>query len=219
MPIAQGVHMNTINATPNTTKTTSPVPSDSTLSSNQVRVFLTRGLIAIAWAAAFASVSGSLTTTVSVGAGVLLVVYPLVDAVANLVDARNQHGSARRLLLANATFSTLVAAALALAATAGVTAVVAVFGVWAGGAGAAQLVVAIRRRAAMGKQWPMRLAGGVSALFGIAFIVAAAAGHPMLNMVVVYAATGGIDFVIEAWLLARRRRQFADSGATVPRAT
>ena len=203
--------MSTIHATQNTTKTTSPVSTDSTLSSNQVRVFLTRGLVAIAWAIAFASVSGSLTTSVSVGAGILLVVYPLIDAVANLLDARNQHGSARRLLLANAMASTVVAAALAVAATASVTAVVAVFGIWAGVAGAAQLVVALRRRAVMGKQWPMRLAGGVSVVFGIAFILAAAGGHPMLNMVAVYAATGGIDFVIEAWLLARRRRQFAGS--------
>src|SRR5215470_19719357 len=202
--------MSTVNATQNTTKTT-PVATDSTLSSNQVRVFLTRGLVAIAWAAAFASVSGSLTTTVSVGAGILLVVYPLIDAVANLLDARDQHGSARRLLLANATASTVVAVALAVAATASVTAVVAVFGIWAGVAGAAQLLVALRRRAVMGKQWPMRLAGGVSVVFGIAFIIAAAGGHPMLNMVVVYAATGGVDFVIEAWLLARRRRQLAGS--------
>ena len=158
---------------------------------------------------------GSLTTTVSVGAAILLVVYPLIDAVSNLLDARNQQGPARRLLLANAAASTVVAVALAVAATASVTAVVAVFGIWAGVAGAAQLLVALRRRAVMGKQWPMRLAGGVSVVFGIAFIVAAAAGHPMLKMVAVYAATGGVDFVIEAWLLARRRHQLADSEASV----
>src|SRR5262249_14301731 len=114
--------MSTIHATHHTTKTTSPASTDSTLSSNQVRVFLTRGLIAIAWAAAFVSVSGSLTTSVSVGAGILLVVYPLIDAVANLLDARDQRGSARRLLLANFMASMVVAAALAVAATASVTA-------------------------------------------------------------------------------------------------
>jgi uncharacterized membrane protein HdeD (DUF308 family) len=208
--------MSTIEATRNTTTTTSPRATTSALSSNQVRVFLTRGLIAIAWATAFAAVSGDLTTTVSVGAGILLVVYPLIDAVANLLDARNQHGSARRLLLANAAFSTAVAISLAIASTASVTAVVAVFGIWAGFAGAAQLVVALRRRAVMGKQWPMRLAGGVSVVFGVAFILAAVGGQPMLKMVVVYAATGGLDFVVEAWLLARRRRQFSVSEGSVP---
>jgi uncharacterized membrane protein HdeD (DUF308 family) len=157
-------------------------------------------------------VSGSLTTNVTVGAGVLLVVYPLIDTVANLLDARNQRGSARRILLANATFSAVVAVALAAAATASVTAAVIVFGIWAGAAGAAQLLVALRRRAVMGKQWPMRLAGGVSVVFGDAFIVAAIAGQPKLNMVAVYAATGGADFVIEAWLLRRRLQKAKNPG-------
>jgi hypothetical protein len=29
--------------------------------------------------------------------------------------------------------------------------------------------------------------------------------NPMLSMLAIYAATGGVDFIIEAWLLARRR--------------
>jgi hypothetical protein len=57
----------------------------------KINLFLIRGLIAIAWAAAFAAVADSLT----VGVGVLLVVYPLIDAVASLIDARSQQGSAR----------------------------------------------------------------------------------------------------------------------------
>ena len=40
---------------------------------------------------------------------------------------------------------------------------------------------------------------------GIAYIIASAGADPMLNMVVLYAATGGVDCIIEAWLLARRR--------------
>jgi len=52
-----------------------------------------------------------------------------------------------------------------------------VFGVWAALAGAAQLVVALRRRAQLGRQWPMLAAGGVSVLFGAAFILMAATGH------------------------------------------
>ena len=76
-----------------------------------------------------------------------------------------------------------------------------VFGVWAALAGAAQLVVALRRRALLGRQGPMLLAGGVSVLFGIAFGTAAAVGHAMLIMLALYAATGGVDFIIQAWLL------------------
>jgi uncharacterized membrane protein HdeD (DUF308 family) len=132
---------------------TTPAPDEN----RTLRVFLIRGVIAIAWAAVFVAVAGSLTTGLTVGAGVLLVVYPLIDAVATLIDARSQHGSARRLLLVNAGSSVLAAVALGVAATRGVAAVFVVFGVWAAVSGAAQLVVALRRRAQLGNQWPLLL--------------------------------------------------------------
>jgi uncharacterized membrane protein HdeD (DUF308 family) len=176
-----------------------------------LRVFLIRGVIAIAWAAIFVAVAGSLTTGLTVGAGVLLVLYPLIDAVATLIDARSQHGSARRLLLVNAGSSILAAVALGVAATRGVAVVFVVFGVWAAVSGAAQLVVALRRRAQLGNQWPLLLANGVSVIGGVAFIIAAIVGHPKLGMLAIYAATGGTEFVIQAWLLARRRRRLANA--------
>jgi hypothetical protein len=52
----------------------------------------------------------------------------------------------------------------------------------------------------------MLLAGGVSVILGVAFVIASTGTDPMLSMLAIYAATGGIDFVIQAWLLARRRR-------------
>jgi uncharacterized membrane protein HdeD (DUF308 family) len=172
-----------------------------------MRVFLIRGLVAIAWAVVFAAVSDSLTTGVTVGAGVLLVLYPLIDAVASLIDARTQGRSARQLLLANAAVSTVAAVALGVAATGTVADVFAVFGIWAGITGAAQLVVVLRRRAQFGNQWPLLLANGVSVIGGVAFVTAAiAANDPKLSMLAIYAATGGAEFVIQAWLLARRRR-------------
>ena len=172
------------------------------------QLFLTRGLVAIAWAAVFAAVSESLTTGGTVAAGILLVLYPLIDQVASLIDARSQHGSARQLLLANAAVSAVAALALGVAATGTVTDVFAVFGAWAALTGAAQLVVALRRRAQLGNQWPLLLANGVSVIGGVAFILAAvAADNPNLSMLAIYAATGGTEFVIQAGLLARRRRR------------
>ena len=177
------------------------------------RLFLSRGVIAIAWAAVFATVADSLTTGVTVGAGVLLVLYPLIDVVASLIDARGQDGSARQFLLVGAAVSVVAAVALGVAATGSVADVLAVFGVWAGLSGAAQLVVAFRRRAQFGLQVPMLLAGGFSVIFGVVSIIASASADPMLNMLAVYAATGGIDFIIEAWLLARRRRRLVSPAA------
>ena len=170
-----------------------------------MQLFLIRGLVAIAWAAVFAAVADSLTADVTVAAGILVVAYPLIDVVASLFDARTAQGSARRLLLADAAASTVAAVALGIAATGSVADVFAVFGVWAAVSGAAQLVTALRRRALYGKQIPMLLAGGVSVLFGAFYLVASAAGAPSLSMLAIYAAAGGVDFVLQAGLLARRR--------------
>jgi uncharacterized membrane protein HdeD (DUF308 family) len=128
----------------------------------QLRLFLIRGLVAIAWAVAFATASGSLTT----GAKVLLVLYPLIDAVASVIDARGQEGSAGRPLELNAAISVAAAVALGIAATGDKGDVLAVFGVWAALTGGAQLVVAIRRRTILGRQWPLLLAGVGSTLLG-----------------------------------------------------
>jgi hypothetical protein len=44
------------------------------------------------------------------------------------------------------------------------------------------------------------------------FLVLATTDRPNLNMLAAYALGGGIEFVIQAWLLARRRHRVA----TVP---
>jgi uncharacterized membrane protein HdeD (DUF308 family) len=173
------------------------------------KTFLTRGLVAIVWAAVFVAVADDLTTGVTVAAGILVVIYPLIDVAGSLIDARTQHGSARRLLLAGAAVSAVAAIALAIAATGSVADVLAVFGVWAILSGGAQVVVALRRRAQLGGQWPMLLAGIGSVGFGIAFVIASTGTDPELIMLAIYAAGGGIDFLVQAWLLARRSRRVA----------
>jgi uncharacterized membrane protein HdeD (DUF308 family) len=181
-----------------------------------LHVFLTRGLVAIAWAIVFVAVAGS-STDVTVGAGVLLVLYPVIDLIASLLDARTQHGSARQLLLANAAVSGVAAVALGVAATGTVADVFAVFGVWALLTGAAQLVVVLHRRSLLGNQWPLLLANGVSIFAGVAFISAAIyANEPKLRGLAIYAFTGGVEFVIQAWLLARRRRRMAGGPMSQP---
>jgi hypothetical protein len=84
--------------------------------------------------------------------------------------------------------------------------VLAVFGVSAVVSGAAQVIVALRRRVQFGIQLPMVLAGGVSVVLGFVFLMSAASAHPVVGMVVIYAASGGADFVIQSWLLRRRMR-------------
>jgi uncharacterized membrane protein HdeD (DUF308 family) len=178
-----------------------------------MQLFLIRGLVAIAWAAVFAAVSDSVMTDVTVAAGILVVIYPLIDVAASLIDARSEHGSARRGLLAGTAASLVAATALAVAATGTVADVLAVFGVWALLSGVVQVVVALRRRERFGSQWPMLLAGIGSLGFGLAYVSASAGEDPVLSMLAIYGAGGGIDFVAQAWLLARRRRRLAPTPA------
>jgi uncharacterized membrane protein HdeD (DUF308 family) len=194
-----------------TTDATQSAPRVSINSTENLHIelFLTRGLVAIAWAVVFAVATRSVTTGVAAGAGVLLVAYPLIDVVGSLIDARSQDGSARQLLLANAAVSAGAAVALGVAATGSVANVLAVFGVWAAVSGAAQLVVALRRRALLGNQWPLLLAGGLSIVAGIAYLILSAGHDPKLRPLAIYTATGGIEFVAQAWLLMRRRRRLA----------
>jgi uncharacterized membrane protein HdeD (DUF308 family) len=171
-----------------------------------MRLFLIRGLVAIAWAIAFAAVSDSLTT-VTVAAGILLVAYPLIDVAASLLEARVRRGSTRRALLVNAAGSALAAGGLAIAATGSVADVVGVFGAWAVLAGLAQLVVTLRRRAALGPQWPLLVSSVGSVVLGIVYLAMAFGDDPQLHKLALYAAGGGAEFVIQAGLLARRRRR------------
>jgi len=168
-----------------------------------MRLFFIRGLVALAWAAVFATASDSLST----GAAVLLVAYPLIDVVASLIDARGQSGPPRTFLRFGAATSALAAAAIAVAATGTIAAVLAVFGAWAIVSGVAQVIVARRRRAELGSQWPMLAAGALSALTGIVYAADAAGANPTLDAIAVYATGGGSFFVVQAALLAWRQRR------------
>lgn len=133
----------------------------------------------------------------------LVVLYPLFDVAAAVVDVRSSRatGSARGLYV-NIAISLLAAAGLAVTVSSGVPGVLRVWGAWAIVAGLVQLIVALSRRA-MGGQWPMILSGGISVLAGGSFIVGAGAPDPVLTNVAGYAVLGGVFFLVSAIRLGR----------------
>ena len=173
--------------------------------SSVLRLYVIRGLIAILWAVGFATVLDSL----AIGTIILLVGYPLIDAVALLIDFRdNSGGPGRGLQLFNIGVSTLAAIALAIAGNIDVASVLLVFGGWAIVSGAAQLVAAVRRhRPEMGRQWSLLLAGALSVGAGVSFGITALGDDPRLDAIVMYAAAGGAFYVIQAGLLYWRLRK------------
>ncbi|PSM39050.1 hypothetical protein C6Y14_34100 [Streptomyces dioscori] len=168
------------------------------------RLYTLRFAFAVAWAALlFANKSqlGALDI-------VLLVIYPLFDAAAAVMDARSS-GTAGpiRGLRTNIAISAAAAVGLAVAGASGVPAVLSVWGVWAIASGAVQLRVALgRRKQQMGGQLPMMLSGGISALAGAQFIVGASVPDPKLTTVGGYAILGGIFFLVSGLRLGRANR-------------
>ncbi|MFD8351648.1 hypothetical protein [Streptomyces coelicoflavus] len=166
------------------------------------KLYFVRFAFAAVWAAllfATADTLGPLSTT-------LLLVYPLFDVGAAIVDVRSAraNGGPAVPLYANIAISSLTVLALALAATSGIPAVLRVWGAWAVTAGIVQLVAgAVRRR--LGGQWPMIVSGAVSTLAGVSFVTQAGADDPSLGSLAGYAFLGGVFFLASAVRLTRRR--------------
>ncbi|MET1071652.1 MAG: hypothetical protein ABWY11_03290, partial [Umezawaea sp.] len=136
------------------------------------RLYFARFGFAVVWAGLLALTASHL----GVAAGVLLVLYPLFDVAAAVVDVRSSRAGE---LVLNIVISSLAALALVVAATSGIPAVLRVWGAWAVLAGVVQLVVGLRRRR-FGGQWPMVLSGGISAVAGVSFVVMASQDGPSL---------------------------------------
>ncbi|MFE9252473.1 DUF308 domain-containing protein [Streptomyces sp. NPDC007088] len=170
-----------------------------------LRLYLSRGVLAVVWAAVFAGAHDRLDGP----AITLLVLYPLIDAVSSLIDHRAlPYGPERRVTAFNAVLSALAALAVGIAGAGSFATVLGVFGAWAALSGAAQTVVGLRRRGPeLGTQWPMLIAGGLSFVVGIFYGVQAAGDAPTLDVLSVYATGGGVFFLAQAALLAQKARQ------------
>jgi len=167
------------------------------------RLYFVRVGFAVVWAVLL----GVTASDLGVAAGVLLVIYPLFDVAAAVVDFRSSR--ARELVL-NIGISSLAAVGLALAATSGIPAVLRVFGAWAVVSGVVQLIVAVRRLK-LGGQAAMIFSGGLSAVVGASFVVMAAKDHPMLAGVAGYAVGGAVFFLISAVRLGRAARMATET--------
>ncbi|WP_243770169.1 hypothetical protein [Amycolatopsis acidicola] len=137
---------------------------------------------------------------------ILLVLYPLFDAVATGIDARASKATTSALsLYANIAISWLAIIGVAIAIPAGIPAVLRVWGAWAILSGLVQLTVGVLRRHFAG-HWPMILSGGISAVAGVSFIVQAGQAGAGLTTLAGYAALGGVFFLLSALRLGRDTR-------------
>jgi hypothetical protein len=190
-------------ATERITMTTVTAPGISTTASILRRLYFARFAFAIAWALVM------FTTAKHLGplAVTLLVLYPLVDVAAAVIDARASRATGSpTLLYLNIAVSLIAAVGLAFAGTSGIPAVLRGWGAWAVVAGLIQLIVGVTRRT-MGGQWPMIISGGISVLAGGSFIATASADNPVLTNAIGYAIPGAVFFLISAVRLGRAAKE------------
>ncbi|MBB5916075.1 uncharacterized membrane protein HdeD (DUF308 family) [Nocardia transvalensis] len=172
-------------------------------------LYFVRFGFAIVWAALLAATASSIGPV----SATLLLLYPVFDLAAAVIDHRASRATPSALLLSvNMGLSLLTAVGLAFAVGSGLRAVLIVWGAWAIAAGAVQLVVGVTRRA-LGGQWPMILSGGISVLAGAGFILQSGGSSASLGSLAGYATLGGVFFLISAIRLGRtaegRRRSRA----------
>ncbi|TDD19972.1 hypothetical protein E1218_23080 [Kribbella turkmenica] len=163
-------------------------------------LYSVRAAFAVLWAGLLA-ISAPTVNPVSTA---LLVIYPLFDVAAAVIDVRTSGAARPRVpLYVNMALSLLTAIGLAVAVTSGIPSVLRVWGAWAITAGIVQLTVAILRYS-LGGQWAMILSGGISTVAGITFVLQAGGERASLTNLAGYATLGGIFFLVSAIRLHRR---------------
>jgi uncharacterized membrane protein HdeD (DUF308 family) len=170
--------------------------------------------VRVAFSIVWVALVFTLATSATVGAGttvaasVLLVVYPLWDVCATVIDIRVNRSTSSTLLpqYLNILFGAAATIATIIALTSGLTPALIVFGFWATLTGAVQLFLAIRRRRALGGQWPMIISGGLSVLAGFSFVITSGTLSTGLATLAGYSAFGAFWYLVAAiWLSVKRR--------------
>jgi uncharacterized membrane protein HdeD (DUF308 family) len=163
-----------------------------------------------AFAAVWAVLLFATADTLAPLSATLLVIYPLFDVAAAVVDVRTAkaNGGTAPVLYVNIAISSLAVIGLAVAATSGIPAVLRVWGTWAIASGLVQLIAgAVRRQ--LGGQWAMIISGAISTVAGISFFGQAGSADPSLKNLAGYALLGGVFFLISAFRLNRAARHKA----------
>jgi len=191
-----------------TTVTPSTTTTSTTLSGLR-SLYLIRVAFSLVWVALVVATSASLVSMdkPTVIAAVLLVIYPLWDVIATLLERRMAGaGATDRVGTTNVALGLATTAGMIIAVFSTIGTALLVFGIWALLSGAIQLVVAIRRRHTVGAQWPMVISGGLSVVAGASFAAMSASATSSLSTVAGYSAFGALWFLVSAIALSIRSR-------------
>jgi uncharacterized membrane protein HdeD (DUF308 family) len=190
---------------------TAEVPTTTATAPTGLRsLYLIRVVFSLAWVVLVFTTSTSLRSpdAPTAIAAVLLVVYPLWDVVATLLERRLAGaGATGRVSVINVALGLAAVVAMIIAVFSTLGHALLVFGLWALLAGAVQLVTAIRRWRTVGAQWPMIISGGLSVIAGASFAAMSGSAASGLSSVAGYSAFGAFWFLVSAIALSVRARR------------
>lgn len=192
------------------TQTTAAPATTTTTPSGLRSLYLIRVVFSLIWVVLVFTTSTSLRSpdTLTVVAAVLLVIYPLWDVIATLLDRRLAGtGSTSRVSAINMALGLAATIAMIIAVFSTLRTALLVFGIWALLSGAVQLTTAIRRWRTVGAQWPMSISGGLSVFAGASFAAMSGSASSGLSNVAGYSAFGAFWFAISAIALTFRARR------------
>ncbi|HEV7656829.1 MAG TPA: hypothetical protein VGP36_19125 [Mycobacteriales bacterium] len=174
-------------------------------------IYAGRSAAAIVWVAALLTLTqaGSLAADPPQATVVALVaLYPIIDAVATLIDLRTTTRSpVTAAHYAEIAGDLLCTAAILTAGRDGYTALLATFGAWGIIAGAVQLGVALQRARAMRGQWLMAISGAGSVLAGLGYLAWTGTPQNALDTLAQYSLGGIVWYLIAAAFLTRYRHR------------
>jgi uncharacterized membrane protein HdeD (DUF308 family) len=183
---------------------TSSTPTAPPLGVALRRLYFVRFGFAIVWALLVFLAAGAVGPLFTV----LVVIYPLVDAVAVFWQLRSEGPAqaSRVPEIINVVVSVIAAIALGWASTASIADALAVWGAWAAGSGVVQLVAAVLRRRS-GGQIPLIVSGAISIFAGLGFLSQGLHGAANAIGIGGYAILGGVFFLIAAIRLTVLQRR------------
>jgi uncharacterized membrane protein HdeD (DUF308 family) len=182
----------------------------TTVPSRLRTLYVIRIVFSAIWVLLVLTTSASITASdkPTAIAAVLLIIYPLWDAVATFVERRMAGaGTTNRIGLVNIALGLVATIAMIFAVFNTVGTALLVFGIWALISGAIQLTVAIRRRHTIGAQWPMIVSGAISVVAGAAFASMSTHGSTGLAGIAGYSAFGAFWFLVSVIALSIRSRR------------
>lgn len=171
------------------------------------KLYFFRVAFSVTWVAlvSFVGPSAASGSSLSILAGLLLVIYPMSDAIATIVDLRSDAtGQSKVPQRINATTSTATAVAVTTGMLANLATAMDVFAIWASVSGAIQTLVGAQRLGRLDGQWPMIISGAGSIFAGTTFLGWAGSSSTALHALVQYSIGGAVWYLLTASWCARR---------------